>query len=347
MIRKDTFSSIFGADRKDVISLKVLGSRIWKSRRFIIKWELIGIIVGLIICFSIPKEYISVIKIVPEKRNSYLVNLSYKNLIDQFLIKDAFSYRLYPNVINSQSFLYDLLDVSVPITTDAGTEMHTVRNLLDEEYKRPWWEWIFNLSEQTVDYLSNSDSNKGTAYKPTEKDLLLIGRLKNNITLVIMDRTDHLELEVKMQDPLASAVLADTIAARLTKIITDYRNNKMVRNQDFVDKKFKESKLRYEESCQKYADYLDSNNSIVKNIDKLIMQRLNIERMICFNDYQMNADDYTSEIINSSLYSPLFYILEPSRVATKSSYPRKLVILSYCMFYFGYIPFMISILKKV
>lgn len=343
MNRRDTFTMLFGGSRNSNVSLLDVALRIWDNRNFIIKWEIIGIIVGLIISLSIPKEYETIVKIAPEKKRSLINLFSEGNLSGQLSDRDAYSYRLYPEIVNSQPFMYNLLEVSVPTIIDDKTEIRTIRELLDDEYKLPWWEWILDKIKYCF---IRSELKRGSSYMPAEKDLKLMNRLKNNITLVIMDRTHHLELEVKMQDPLASAALADTITNRLIKTITEYRNQKKNINQYYIKKMFEESRLRYNESCLKYANYVDSNHNLIKNIDKLTMQRLDIERTICFNDYQMNSVNFITYKLMSNLNNPLFYIFEPATVAVKSSYPRKLVIISYCMFFFGYFPLLLSIKKK-
>lgn len=52
------------------IDLLELAKKIWAKRRFIIKYALIGAVAGLVIGFSLPKEYTSSVKMAPEEGKS-------------------------------------------------------------------------------------------------------------------------------------------------------------------------------------------------------------------------------------------------------------------------------------
>ncbi len=48
------------------IDLLELASTLWKQKKKLIKWSLCGALVGLVVAFSIPKEYTTSVKLVPE-----------------------------------------------------------------------------------------------------------------------------------------------------------------------------------------------------------------------------------------------------------------------------------------
>lgn len=338
--KENAFTHVFGRDRISVMSIKSILKKIWLNRKFILKWELTGMIIGLIICFSIPKEYTTTIKIIPENKN----NDSFQSL---FLSdEDAFDYRLYPYVINSTHFLYDLLDVVVPIEQDHEIKNLPIKEILDKEYKVPWWEKIYDSIWEILKKSRVVPVHSESSQFPSEKDMNLIKRLKNNISVVVMDITDYLEIEVTLQDPIAAATLTDTIATRLERVVSQYRNQKKKLRSEFIYNQFSKAKNEYELSSQKYANFLDSNQFIIKNKNKLDFQYLNTERLIKFNEYYSNSQILLTDKLTSSTYDPIFYIIEPPTVAIKASSPKKLAILAYCMFLFGYIPLVFSIFKK-
>lgn len=53
-------------DSEQEIDLLELAKKIWASRGFVLKFCLYGLIVGLVVAFSIPKEYTTTIKLAPE-----------------------------------------------------------------------------------------------------------------------------------------------------------------------------------------------------------------------------------------------------------------------------------------
>ena len=48
----------------DIVDLAV---KLWGKRRRILRWGLIGAVVGVIVALSIPKEYVATVTLVPEQ----------------------------------------------------------------------------------------------------------------------------------------------------------------------------------------------------------------------------------------------------------------------------------------
>lgn len=339
MAKKNAFALLFGTDRTTTISFNLIISRIRSNRKRIIIWEIIGIIIGLIICFSITKEYVSTVKIVPEKiiLDSNLSGATSLPINLTSIQQDAFSYTLYPKILYSPTFLYNLLSIQVPVNNKGGKE--TVRTLLSTKYELPWWEVIFTSQD-------TQESNAiGSEYQMTESDLEVIEKLRKKINFLVMDRTDHLELSIKLQNPIAAANLADSIAHRLELFVREYRDNKKIKKYKDAVAALKESKEKLEESRITYAQYADSHQYLSSNTAKINLQRLEIERDIRVKEYEQKAMDLLTEEFNRSAYTPVYFILEPPTPALKASSPRKLVILSYCMFFFGFIPTLLAVIK--
>ncbi len=61
------YYTLLGRRREQTIAFSTILRRIWRIRKTLVKWEACRLLVGLVICFSIPKEYITTIKLVPEK----------------------------------------------------------------------------------------------------------------------------------------------------------------------------------------------------------------------------------------------------------------------------------------
>ncbi|NDV96095.1 chain-length determining protein, partial [Dysgonomonas sp. 521] len=51
------------------IDLMELAQKLWANKKFIIKVCLIGLVVGLIVAFSIPKEYTTTVVLMPEAQS--------------------------------------------------------------------------------------------------------------------------------------------------------------------------------------------------------------------------------------------------------------------------------------
>ena len=107
-----------GSDKEQEIDLMELACKLWDNRRTIIKWCIGGLVVGLVVAFSIPREYSTTVKLTPELRGksagggmSALASLAGVNLGSDASV-DAVYPELYPDVLNSTPFMVCLLYTS-------------------------------------------------------------------------------------------------------------------------------------------------------------------------------------------------------------------------------------------
>ena len=107
-----------GADQE--IDLIELAQKLWQGRRMIVKWCLAGALAGLVIGFSIPKEYTVTVKLAPEIQGgktslgglSSLASMAGIN-VGSMNSADAMSPELYPDIVQSVPFMTELFDVEV------------------------------------------------------------------------------------------------------------------------------------------------------------------------------------------------------------------------------------------
>ena len=101
------------------IDLIELAQKVWSDRKLVLKICGIAAIVGLIVAFSIPKEYTTTVKLVHESGTKSglsgmgaLASMAGINLNTQG-DGDALSPELYPEILNSIPFVTELFDVHV------------------------------------------------------------------------------------------------------------------------------------------------------------------------------------------------------------------------------------------
>ncbi|MFR4026186.1 MAG: Wzz/FepE/Etk N-terminal domain-containing protein [Alistipes indistinctus] len=97
------------------IDLLELAKKIWTKRRFIIKYALIGAVAGLVIGFSLPKEYTSSVKMAPEEGKSNMAGLAALAGFDLSGAGgvDGINLMLYPDVVQSTPFIVELSQIPV------------------------------------------------------------------------------------------------------------------------------------------------------------------------------------------------------------------------------------------
>lgn len=236
---------------------------------------------------------------------------------------------LYPDVVSSVPFITSLFDVE--ITTKEDGKKMTVQQFMEDETSAPWWSVILGLPGKLIGLLKSVDeadeNHKLDSFQLTQNESLLVEALNQRISAAVDAKTSVVSIDVKMQDPLVSAVLADTVVSRLKEYITAYRTNKAREDLEYAEKLNKEAKDNYYKMQQKYADYLDRNQGIAFHSAQTVKERLANEATLAFNLYNQTAQHVQSAQAKVQETTPVYAIITPPTVPIKPASPKKLLIL--------------------
>ncbi|MDE6547804.1 MAG: chain-length determining protein [Muribaculaceae bacterium] len=325
-------------DDEQEIDLLELALKLWRQKKKIALWCFIGAIVGLIVAFSIPREYTTDVKLAPELGNAQKASGSLGAMAAMVGIggaaqggNDAVNPTLYPDVVSSVPFLVGLFNV--PVEDIDGEKKITVREYVEEDLKSPWWSVIIRLPFKLIGLLTSSDEEEGDPNKPTDTFQLtkpedaVVKALQTRITASVDTKTSVITISVMMQDPLISATLADTVVNRLQEYITDYRTNKARQDLVYAELLNTEAKDNYYKAQQKYADYLDRNNGVILHSAQTTRERLQNEATLAFNLYNQTAQQVQVAKAKVQENTPVYATVTPATVPIKPTSPRKPLIL--------------------
>lgn len=332
------------------IDLLELLQKLWAGRRLILKWCTVGAVVGLVIAFSIPKEYTTTVKLAPEiqgnKSNlgglSSLASMAGINM-GSMNSTDAVSPELYPDIVQSVPFMTDLFNVEV---TDAkGEQIWPVSEYVSEELRAPWWSAVLGLPFKALGWVKGLFSKEGMTSKSSTIDPFRLTKEENGIVKALQERisanvdkrTMVVSLSVTMQDPLISATLTDTVMRNLQDYITEYRTNKARNDLEFTQRLFDEAQSKYYEAQQRYAQYMDQNQGIVRRSFRTEQERLQNEMDLAFNLYNQTAQQLQMAKAKVQESTPVYAVVQPATVPLKASKPSKMVIVMGFIFLFGII----------
>lgn len=342
------FELLTGHNRSENVTLKSLLCQILRGWKTYIKWGVGGIIIGLIICFSIPKEYSVKIILAPEVNKPANItggsNLLLTYLSPSITSEDAYNEYIYAQLLNSSPFLYDLL--SVPIGDSDKAKDITLKELLESE-KTPWWnlesisEAFFASKDKYTSHIENDNK-----YLYSEGDVRLIDNLRQRVLLSAIERTGAMQLEVRMQDPISAARLADTIRSRFEIYMHDYRTQKANHKLAYAIEQEENVKEKWYELQDSLGKYKDSHQNVWSAEGNLTSQRLSNEVSLAYAAYQESVLNRLSAETELYKNMPVFATVSPSTVPLKPSGPKKLVILSYCIFFSVFIPVVRKIFNK-
>lgn len=322
------------------IDLLELAMKLWAQRKKLIIWSICGAIIGLVVAFSIPKEYTTTVKLAPEITDpkaggnlagmASLVGISMGSSAGA----DAVYPQLYPDVVSSVPFATSLFDV--PVTTmpekdEKKGETFTVSQYLTEETKAPWWGVVLGLPGKLLSLLKSDDEedpdHKLNNFQLTLDESRLVETLTDRVSASVDQKTNVITINVNMQDPLVSAMLADTVVSRLNEYITDYRTNKARKDLAYAEKLNEQAKNDYYKAQQRYADYLDRNQGIALHSAQTVRERLQNEASLAFSLYNQTAQQVQKCQAKVQETTPVYTIVTPATVPVKASSPRKVLIL--------------------
>lgn len=332
------------------IDLLELIQKLWAERRLIFKWCVIGAIVGLVIAFSIPKEYTTTVKLAPEAQGnrsslgglSSLASMAGIN-VGGMSSTDAVSPDLYPDIVGSVPFMTALFGVDV--TSADGQEHWTVANYVSEELRSPWWSAVFGVPFKALGWVrglfASKESLLETAstvvdpFRLTPKESGVVKALQKRITVSVDKKTMVVSLTVTMQDPLVSAMLTDTVMTHLQNYVTEYRTNKARHDLEFTQQLFNEAQQNYFAAQQRYAQYVDQNQGIVRRSFMTEQERLQNEMDLAFNLYNQTAQQLQLAKAKVQESTPVYAVVQPATVPLSASKPSKTTTLIACIFLAG------------
>lgn len=332
-------------DEEQEIDLLELAKKLWDSRRLIIKWGIIGAVAGIIIAFSIPKEYTTEIHLAPEStgQGGSSGNLGALAAMAGISMgggggKDAVNPQLYPDIVSSLPFSVELFDVEV--TDIKGEKNETVREYIKNDISTPWWSFITSLPGRIIGGVMSLFKDSPDITENAEPDLFrltpeengIAGALAQRVSVEVNSKTGIISIGVTMQDPMVSAMLADTVAERLKEYVIDYRTNKARADLEYAQKLNDEAREDYYAAQQRYANYVDKNKGIILQSIRTEEVRLQNEMSLAFNLYNTTAQQLQIAKAKVQEITPVYTIVQPATVPLAPSKPSKMLILVGCVF---------------
>ena len=334
---------LYDEEEYDEIDLMELVRKLLREWKLILKWCAVAVIVGLVIGFSIPKEYTSTSKLAPEAapRTSSgglgsLASLAGINL-GSIGTADAFYPELYPDIVTSTPFVVDLFPVPVK-TKDVETDYYTY---LRDYTRSPWWNAVIKAPFKALGWFMGLFREKTVqvegfaALDParlTDEQATIASAIRNNVNLSVDKKTSIISVVVTAQDPLVAKCICDEVISRLQTYITTYRTQKARRDLAYYEHLYSESKEAYFNAQQRYAGYVDRNQGVILQRVKTEQERLQNEMNLNYQLYNTCAQQLQAAKAKVQQETPVFTVINPPQVPLKRSKPSKVTILVACMF---------------
>ena len=330
-------------DEEIEIDLMDLLRKVIGIRKKIYKAAGIGLIIGIIVAISIPKQYTVEVTLSPEMGNNKGGGLS--GLAASFLGSgvtmgdgtDALNASLSADIVSSTPFLLELSNMKVPVS---GGEEISLSSYLNEE-SSPWWGYVIgfpgmvmggakSLFTENEDEPISSDKVSRGAIELSKKETEKIETLKKMIAAAVDKKTSMTSISVTFQNPKVAAVVADSVVKKLQEYIIDYRTFKAKEDCIYLEKLFKERQQEYYAAQKKYADYLDSHDNIILQSVRTEQERLQNDMSLAYQVYSQVASQLQVARAKVQEEKPVFAIVEPAVVPLEpSGTSRKVYVLAF------------------
>ena len=324
------------------IDLMDLLRKVIGIRKKIYKAAGIGLVIGVIVAISIPKQYTVEVTLSPEMGNNKEGGLS--GLAASFLGSgvtmgdgtDALNASLSADIVSSTPFLLELSAMDIPVTKN---EVMTLNTYLDEETS-PWWSYVIGFPSMVIggvkslfteeDEITSFNKTSQGAIELSKKESKKIAALKKMITASVDKKTSMTSVTATFQDPKVAAVVADSVVKKLQEYIIDYRTFKAKEDCIYLEKLFKERQQEYYAAQKKYADYLDSHDNLILQSVRAEQERLQNDMSLAYQVYSQVASQLQVARAKVQEEKPVFAIVEPAVVPLEpSGTSRKVYVLAF------------------
>ncbi len=331
------------------IDLFQLVRDLWDRRNFIFKSIGIGVIVGLIIAYSMPREYVSSAKLAPEFSSESANKLgslgglaAMAGISTGGVGSDAISTTLYPNVVGSLPFVAELFPLTVTtVDGELSTDLYTY---MDEHQRSAWWSHItsapfkvlgfvvglFRDKEEETDGVMNVEA-------PTIDQYRVYESLRGRIMVAVDTKSRVISVVTKMQDPQVALDITKVVIANLQDYIADYRTQKVKNDLAYAEMVYKEAQEKYYAAQQSYATFVDENKNITSSRYATEQERLRNDMNLSYSLYSTLTNNLEQTRLRVQEETPVYTILDPASRPIKNAEPNKPLVLIAFMFLSGFV----------
>lgn len=304
-------------------------------RKTLYKAAGVGIVLGIIIALSIPKQYTVTVTLSPEMGGDKSSGLA--SLASSFLggsasssSNDALNVTLAPDIVASTPFILELFNTRVQ-TLDGELDTTLVAYL--DEQKQPWWGYIKAAPGLAIGAIKSIFSEKADTvsvlnpFQLTNEEAGKVKGLRQAITADVDKKTAMTTITVTLQDPKVTAIVADSVVGKLQQYIVDYRIKKAKEDCAYLEELYKERQQEYYDAQSKYAHYFDSNRNIAFQSVRTEQERLQNDMSLAYQVYSQVAQQLQMARAKIQEEKPVFAVVEPATVPLQPSGTSRKVIL--------------------
>lgn len=322
-------------DEQEIDIMEII-SKLWKRRSMIIKWCIVGAVIGLVVGFSIPKTYTAGVTLAPELQQrtssgvSSIASMMGVNLNNSV---DAISVEMFPDVVHSTPFIVELFDLPVTFERKGEVITTTLVEYMKEYQRKPWWRAVIVLPFKALGWcidLVTPDKKDGgmtdSVLDPTnlpKKERGVVKFFSKNIMITVDKKTSKTKMSLQMQDPKVVATVMEAVKDNLKEYMSQYRTSKARQDVENLQVICDQRKADYYKAQQTYAKYIDANKNVILQSANAEKDRLQQEMNLAYQVYSQVATQLEGARIQAEQAKPVFVIIDPVTTPIRKTAPSK------------------------
>ncbi len=323
------------------LDLLELFNKVWKARKRVIKAGIIGGAIGIVIAFSLPKLYMSSVKVAPEQTSDNGSLGAAAGIASMFGVggganEDGLGVMLYPEIIKSTPFLMEFANIEVQIKDGDGSKSMPLHEYMLNEQKKPWWSYVFGLPLKAISgvmSLFSEDRPEEVFANSLRKQSKFCKVMTEGLNANLEEKKGVFTISCTFQDPTVAKVVADSALVKLQRYMSKYQTAKTRSNLSSNQKMLQEAKMNFYHVDSLYSAVYDRNQNIIRKSAEIKLSRLEDERDIAAQIYKQIALQVETEKIKLEEEKQIATIIEPVNMPLEPVSPNKMMIL----FAFGFL----------
>lgn len=320
-----------------IIDLSKIAHTLWEKRRTFFKVWIATFILSCIWVLPQPRYFRSEVKLAPEMSGDPSMG-GLSNFASSFGFDlggasgpDAIYPELYPELFESPEFIVGLYGIHVTtkegdISTDYFTYMkkHQKKNALTWPYKYVKSKIKAMFTEE--DKTPRAEGAKGiNPFMMNRKDYDLMSAIMKKLNCVVDKKTSVITIGVTDQDPLVSAIMADSVKQHLQKFIIQYRTSKASEDVVHYQHMLDSAEIEYDLAMERYSLFCDSHRDVI--LQSYQSKRNKLETELALKQNSLSAME--TQLQNSKLKlqekTPSFTTLKSATVPVKPAGPKRMI----------------------
>ena len=335
MSTPENLPQVFEDDSIDLIALL---KQIYQGRRLIILSAFVAAILGVVVALATPNTYTSGATFIPQTGGDSKPSSSLSGLASLAGISlggmsggSDIPPTLYPQIISSIPYKFDLLDESIEVSGSAISLGNYLRDDSGSSVLGTLKKYTIGLPGTILSALRGSSSEgtseaQGEIYQISEDDRKLFEALNTKLILSLNEKEGFVTLEFSDEDKFVAAQVAERAKELLQERIIAFKNQSARELLDFTTKQYQDNKISYEELQDSIAIFKDQNLNISSSLYQNRLDRLERELNIASSVVEQLASQVEQAKLQVNKDTPVFTIIEPVTVPFERSAPKRSLI---------------------